>query len=228
MHSEDRSHSGDYISRSRRSLQLSQDNERDREAAEHYSRRLEKNKNLTITETTQTTSSDSGSKTSEISQTSHMSNPDEDEGAEEHPPRRTIWLSGKRAFNVDPKRVPQDVITHLEELRNQEWEKRRDLRRQELCKVDRTDSSLDEKSKDRDVADAVDLNWKAIVPEEYLQYMMSESALEEEDKKWDEFWKAKEEKRKQEILAGKRSVRNMKMPDLSRCEDSVKHYWIEE
>ncbi|THY30043.1 hypothetical protein D6C99_10510 [Aureobasidium pullulans] len=144
---------------------------------------------------------------------------DEDDAYPYHP---HIWLSGGRIFNADPERVPQEVITHLEELSEQEGEKRRELRRQSYCNINQTLSEKDKTfDKDKDavyiVSDAPDVGWKAEVPEEYLRYLIPKSVLEEEERERDKAWKAKDEKRKREILAGTRSVRDFKMPDLSKC-----------
>jgi hypothetical protein len=149
---------------------------------------------------------------------------DEDTDDYQYKPR--IWMSEGRVFDADPEHVPQDVIDALEKLTEREWEKRRELRRQDYCNVNRTNEAHDEKSDDRGlVTNDSGPRWKVEVPEEYLQYLISETALEDEGKRSREAWKAGDEKNKQEILAGRRSVRDMKMPNLSKCEKLEVRVW---
>ncbi|KAH0394045.1 hypothetical protein KCU89_g11779, partial [Aureobasidium melanogenum] len=138
--------------------------------------------------------------------------------------RPTVYLSGGRVFDADPKSVPQDVIDALEKLSQREWELRSELHHERYCNVNQTDNPLSEKIVG-DVSKKAEPEWKAIVPEEYLQYQIPDSVLEIERKASDDKWKAKDEKHKQDILAGRVSVRNMKMPDLSKCEKLEIHVW---
>ncbi|KAH0150542.1 hypothetical protein KCU67_g10618, partial [Aureobasidium melanogenum] len=57
----------------------------------------------------------------------------------------------------------------------------------------------------------LDQSWTVTIPDEYMQYQISKADL-------DDLWKAKEDQDKKDILAGKLSVRNVEMPDLSKCK----------
>ncbi|KAH0339558.1 hypothetical protein KCU81_g7146, partial [Aureobasidium melanogenum] len=142
-------------------------------------------------------------------------NEDEDE-IESHYPER-IYLSGRRIFDIDPKRVPQDVIDGLFAIDRRKGEIRSQMYRESYCSLKETADASDAKTygvgKDKD-----EPKWKIDVPEEYLQYQIPDSILEIEEETRDLKWKAEEEKRKQDILTGKVSVRNMKMPDLTKCK----------
>lgn len=156
--------------------------------------------------------------------------PEEDANGYQWKPK--IWLSGGRVFDADPERVPQDVIDALNELSEREWKNRRETRHQSYCNVNQTEVvQHDGKSKKSDLELAVKDSgptWKVEVPEEYLQYLISDSDLEDEDRRLEEAWKAQEEREKQDILAGRRSVRDMKMPDLSKCEKMEMQFWTDD
>ncbi|KAI4753818.1 hypothetical protein E4T52_13908 [Aureobasidium sp. EXF-3400] len=155
--------------------------------------------------------------------------PDEDEDDYRFKPK--IWLSGGRIFDADPEHVPRAVIDALEELSDNERKKRREIRHQEYCNVNQTDVFQSEKSgkSGLDVVTArPEPRWKVEVPEEYLQYLIPESVLEEEDKASQEAWKVRDEKGKEDILAGRRSVRDMKLPDMSKCQKFNATVWDEE
>jgi hypothetical protein len=137
-------------------------------------------------------------------------------------------MSDGRVFDADPARVPQEVIDTLNTLTETEWKKRREWRFQNYCDIHQNKTAPEEKSDESGlelVTKDSGPNWKAEVPKEYMQYLIPESTLEQEDKEWQESWKAKEEKKEQEILAGKRSVRDMKMPDLSKCTKIEVQVW---
>ncbi|KAH0346136.1 hypothetical protein KCU83_g7463, partial [Aureobasidium melanogenum] len=148
----------------------------------------------------------------------------EDDEEEENLYRPKVYLSGGRVFDADPKSVPQDAIDALEKLSQSEWELRSKLNHELWCNVNQTDNSLGEKTLG-DVPKKAEPEWKAMVPEEYLQYQILDTVLEMERKASNDRWKAKDEERKQNILAGRVSVRNMKMPDLSKCEKLEVHVW---
>jgi hypothetical protein len=149
-----------------------------------------------------------------------------DEDGDDYQYKPRVWMSGGRVFDADPEHVPQDVIDALEGLSEREWEKRRESRRQDYCNVNQTNSANDEKSDERGlVTNDSGPRWKVGVPEEYLQYLIPESALEEEGEMSRKAWKARDEKNKNEILAGRRSVRDMKIPDLSKCEKLEMRVW---
>ncbi|KAH0384064.1 hypothetical protein KCU92_g4836, partial [Aureobasidium melanogenum] len=147
-------------------------------------------------------------------------NVDEDEEEDLYRPK--VYLSGGRIFDADPKRVPQDVIDALLDIDKRERALRSQLYRERHCNFNETAGVFDEKPVGVEKAEP---KWKIAVPEEYLQYQIPDSVLEEENKSWDDAWKAKDEKHKQDILAGRVSVRNMKMPDLSKCEKLEVHVW---
>lgn len=150
-------------------------------------------------------------------------NEDEDDYEPLYPQR--IYLSGRRIFDADPKRVPQDVIDALLEIDKRESMLRSELHRERFCKVNQTkDNAVDEEDVII-VPEKGEPKWKVAVAEEFLQYQIPDSILEMERKSRDEEWKAKDEERKQDILAGRVSVRNMKIPDLSKCEKLEVHVW---
>ncbi|KAH0366000.1 hypothetical protein KCU65_g5643, partial [Aureobasidium melanogenum] len=141
---------------------------------------------------------------------------EDDDEVESHYPER-IYLSGRRIFDIDPKRVPQDVIDGLFAIDRREGEIRSQMYRESYCNPRETTDASDAKTYGVD-KDNEESSWKIAVPEEYLQYRIPESILEIERENRNVKWEAQEEERKQEILAGKVSVRNMKMPDLSKCK----------
>jgi hypothetical protein len=155
--------------------------------------------------------------------------PDEDEDDYRFKPK--IWLSGGRIFDADPEYVPRAVIDALEELSENERKKRREIRRQEYCNVNQTEFVQSEKSEKSGldvITNRPEPRWKAEVPEEYLRYLIPGSVLEEEDKASQEAWKVREEKDEEDILAGRRSVRDMKLPDMSKCQKFNLTVWDEE
>ncbi|KAI4853990.1 hypothetical protein E4T44_00485 [Aureobasidium sp. EXF-8845] len=145
---------------------------------------------------------------------------DEEDDEDKYQSQPRIWMSDGRVFEADPALVPQDVINTLHNLTESEREYRRERRHQQYCEVQQNKTAQEESSEESGlelITKGSGPEWKAKVPEEYLRYLISESTLEEEDRIWQEVWKAKEEKKKQEILAGRRSVRDMKLPNLSKC-----------
>jgi hypothetical protein len=155
--------------------------------------------------------------------------PDEDEDDYRFKPK--IWLSGGRIFDADPEHVPRTVIDALEELSENERNKRREIRHQDYCNVNQTGIVQREKSEVSGLAvvtNRPESRWKVEVPEEYLKYLIPESVLEEEDKASQEVWKIRDEEDKEDILAGRRSVRNMKLPDMSKCQKINVTVWDEE
>jgi hypothetical protein len=156
---------------------------------------------------------------------------DEDEDKDNFERHARIWMSGGRVFDADPTRVPQDVIDTLHNLTETEWKTRREWRHQQYCEVQQNKTVRDEKSEDRGVKLVTQESgpkWRVEVPEEYLKYLIPESQIEEEDRMWEEAWKAKDQKKKQEILAGRRSIRDMKLPDLSKCTKIEIQVWDED
>ncbi|KAG9858593.1 hypothetical protein KCU98_g571, partial [Aureobasidium melanogenum] len=149
-------------------------------------------------------------------------NEDEDDDDDETLYPQKIYLSGRRIFDADPKRVPQDVINALLDIDRREGEIRSQLYRERYCNFNETTGAFDEKPVGVEKAEP---KWKIAVPEEYLQYQIPDSILEVERKARDDKWKAKDQEHKQDILAGRVSVRNMKMPDLSKCEKLEVHVW---
>ncbi|CAD0096019.1 unnamed protein product [Aureobasidium mustum] len=147
---------------------------------------------------------------------------DGDEDEDDHYTPK-VYMSDGRVFDADPKSVPQQVIDALEKLSESEWKVRRELQNERYCNanVNHTNDASDEhfgKSSKTDAKPVSEPKWKAEVPEQYLQYLIPESVLQEERKASVDAWKAKDEKHKQDILAGRVSVRNTKMPDLLKCE----------
>jgi len=156
---------------------------------------------------------------------------DEDEDEDEYQSQPKIWMSDGRVFDADPARVPQEVIDTLNNLTETEWKKRREWRLHNYCDIHQNQTAHDEKSDVRGLERVTEKSrpkWKAEVPEEYLRYLIPESTLEKEDRMWEELWKAKDEKKTREILAGKRSVRDMKLPDLSKCTKTEMQVWVED
>jgi hypothetical protein len=156
---------------------------------------------------------------------------DEDKDTDDFKRHPKIWMSGGRVFDADPARVPQDVIDTLHNLTETEWKNRSEWRHQRYCEAQQNKTGHDEKSEDSGlelVTKESAPKWKVEVPEEYSQYLIPESVIEEEDRMWQEAWKAKDEKKKQEILAGRRSVRDMKLPDLSKCVKFDMQVWDED
>lgn len=127
---------------------------------------------------------------------------------------RRIFMSGGRIFDADPKRVPQDVITALQELADQEHENSIEMRRQVFCNATQTDGDHGKVSFDNRLNEeraAHDNRWMVTIPDKYMQYQISEAVV-------DDMWRAKEEQDKKDILAGKLSVRDVEMPDLRECK----------
>lgn len=127
---------------------------------------------------------------------------------------RHIFMSGGRIFDADPERVPQEVITALQDLEDQDHKNRIEMRRQNFCNATQTDDDHSKMSFDDRLNEgraAHDNTWMVTIPDEYLQYQISEAEL-------DNMWRAKEEQDKKDILAGKLSVRNVEMPDLRECK----------
>jgi hypothetical protein len=153
---------------------------------------------------------------------------DEDEDEDKYQSQEKIWMSDGRVFDADPARVPQEVIDTLHNLTETEWKERREWRLQNYCNVHQNKTVPEEKSDESGlelVTKKSGSKWKAEVPAEYLQYLIPESVLDEEDRMWREVWEAKKGKTRQEILAGKRSVRDMKLPDLSKCTKIEVQVW---
>lgn len=127
-----------------------------------------------------------------------------------------IFLSGGRIFDVDPERVPQEVIAGLQDLADREHENRLGLRCQKLWDFRQTNhtNSSQSKTSPKDTLDqkhiASDQSWMISTPDEYQQYLIPESVLED-------MRRASEEQEKEDILAAKLSVRNVEMPDLRKC-----------
>ncbi|KAI5239345.1 hypothetical protein E4T42_08731 [Aureobasidium subglaciale] len=140
-----------------------------------------------------------------------------DEGLDDYEDQLRLWLSDNRVFSVDPTVVPQHIITGIEDLATQEWKTRSEMRRRSYCSEDRDDDKDGGKSSISGL-ETSEPAWRAVVPDEYLVYQIPSSVLEQEMEKEQEVWEARVEKKKQDILAGRLSVRDMKMPDLAKCE----------
>ncbi|KAI5206830.1 hypothetical protein E4T39_02250 [Aureobasidium subglaciale] len=152
---------------------------------------------------------------------------DDDEMDEpEHDKQPRIWLSDNRVFNVDPQAVPRHVISALQDLATQEWKTRSQMSRESYCSGLQDTSKHGEKSSNGNLA-ASEPTWKAVVPDEYLVYQIPSSVLEQEMEREQEVWKASAEKKKQDILAGRLSVRDLKMPDLAKCVKLESYVWDE-
>jgi len=129
---------------------------------------------------------------------------------------RKIFMSGGRIFDADPERVSQKVITALQNLADREHENRLGMRCQRLWNTTRADNGDNEQDKmsfsDRlgEEHSAPDQSWMVPTPDEYIQYLIPESVLED-------MWRAREEQAKKDILGAKLSVRNVAMPDLRKC-----------
>lgn len=127
---------------------------------------------------------------------------------------RHIFMSGGRIFDADPERVPQEVITALQDLEDQDHKNRIEMRRQNFCNATQTDDDHSKMSFDDRLNEeraAHDNSWMVTIPDEYLQYQISEVVI-------DDMWRAQEEHERKNNLAGKLSVRNVEMPDLRKCE----------
>ncbi|KAK5999685.1 hypothetical protein QM012_005091 [Aureobasidium pullulans] len=127
---------------------------------------------------------------------------------------RKIFMSGGRIFDADPERVPQDVIAALCRLMEQEHENARDMRRQELCNTTQADSGYGKMASEDGLNEdraATDQSWAVTIPDEYMQYRISEADL-------DAIWEAREDQDRRKILAGELSVRDVEMPDLRKCK----------
>ncbi|KAG9945029.1 hypothetical protein KCU85_g7467, partial [Aureobasidium melanogenum] len=143
--------------------------------------------------------------------------------------RPKLWFSDNRVFDVDPAHVPQEVITALEELSEKEWKNRQEMRRQRQCNLTET-VDKDSMALSPNTTGEFEDDWHIVIPEEYLQYLIPESAIEEEDRLWDKMWQEEQDLHREMILAGKRSVRDMKMPDLEKCtkrERKVRNFFTE-
>ncbi|KAI5235532.1 hypothetical protein E4T42_09682 [Aureobasidium subglaciale] len=134
-----------------------------------------------------------------------------DEPVFEYHPR--VWFSDARVFDADPAHVPQEAITALEELMEQEWQEREGMRRQRMCNI----VDKDTMAMSRDPSDVLEDDWRITIPEEYMPYLIPQSVIEEEDKREEEFWQERSESNRKKILAGTHSIRDMEMPDLSKC-----------
>ncbi|CAD0091024.1 unnamed protein product [Aureobasidium vineae] len=147
----------------------------------------------------------------------------ETEGSQEEPVR--VYMSSGRIFDADPERVPQDAVVALQNLTEQEHKNRRDMRRRQMCNFDQSDNDNDKKSSSDDDGSVrvPEPTWKVTVPDEYMQYLIPDSVLDEENQKIENCWREKAEKEKKDILAGKKSVRDLKMPDLSKCKKFENH-----
>ncbi|KAH0383226.1 hypothetical protein KCU92_g5542, partial [Aureobasidium melanogenum] len=127
---------------------------------------------------------------------------------------RRIFMSGGRIFDADPKRVPEDVIAALQKLSEQEHENAMGMRCQKFCNTtqfDGGDSRMSSEDATNEGRATLDQSWMVKIPDEYMQYQISKADL-------DDLWKAKEDQDKKDILVGKLSVRNVEMPDLSKCK----------
>lgn len=88
------------------------------------------------------------------------------------------------------------------------------MRRQKYRKAAESGGEFSKISPEHDTINgwaAFDQSWMVTVPDEYMQYQIPESVV-------DDAWRAKEARGKKDILAGKLSVRNVEMPDLSKCK----------
>jgi hypothetical protein len=139
--------------------------------------------------------------------------------------RPKIWFSDDRVFDADPVHVPQEVITALKKLLERERKEREGMRRQRMCNIPET-VDKDTMAMSRDPSDVLKDDWHITIPEEYMQYFIPQSVIEEEDKREGELWQERYESNRKKILAGTRSVRDMEMPDLLECtkrERRVRH-----
>ncbi|KAI5247573.1 hypothetical protein E4T43_02047 [Aureobasidium subglaciale] len=146
-----------------------------------------------------------------------------DEGLDDYEYQPRIWLSDNRVFNVDPNVVPQHIITGIEDLATQEWKTRLEMRQSSYCSEDPYDNSKDGEKSSKSNLEAAEPAWKVVVPDEYLVYQIPASVLDQEMGKEQEVWEARAENKKQDILAGRLSVRDMKVPDLTKCEMLAAH-----
>ncbi|KAH0366152.1 hypothetical protein KCU65_g5530, partial [Aureobasidium melanogenum] len=131
---------------------------------------------------------------------------------------RRIFMTGGRIFDADPDRVPQEVIAALQKLSEQEDENATEMRRQRYCNATESDGEFSKMSPEDDTIDGratLDQSWMVTIPDEYMQYQIPESVV-------DDAWRAKEAQDKKDILTGKLSVRDVEMPDLSKCK-KVEH-----
>ncbi|KAG9664123.1 hypothetical protein KCU64_g887, partial [Aureobasidium melanogenum] len=127
---------------------------------------------------------------------------------------RRIFMTGGRIFDADPDHVPQDVIVALQELSEQEDKNATEMRRQRYCNATGFDGQYGNMSLEDDTIEggvALDQSWMVTIPSEYIQYQIPESVV-------DDAWSAKEAQDKKDILTGKLSVRDVEMPDLSKCK----------
>lgn len=126
---------------------------------------------------------------------------------------RRIFMSGGRVFDANPERVPQEVITALQELSDQDHKNMVQFRRSQFCNATQSDGDhgkVFSGDNAREGQDALDQSWMITTPDEYIQYRLTEAVL-------DNMWRAKQERDHNDILAGKLSVRDVGMPDLSKC-----------
>lgn len=130
--------------------------------------------------------------------------------------RPKLWFSDDRVFDVDPAHVPQEAITALKGLAEKERKNRRDMRLQRMCNTTQT---VDKGSMAMSSAPSgvFEDDWHITIPDEYMQYLIPQGVIEEEDRLMEKLWTEQDELNKKKILAGTRSVRDMKMLDLSKC-----------
>ncbi|KAH0333651.1 hypothetical protein KCU81_g9792, partial [Aureobasidium melanogenum] len=131
-----------------------------------------------------------------------------------HKSGRKIFMPSGRIFDIDPRRVPEDVIAALQNLSDQEFENSRELRREKFCNATEFDGRDSNMSSDDDANEGqatLDQSWMVRIPSEYMQYQISKVEM-------DNMWKEQDEEDKKVILAGELSVRNVEMPDLSKCK----------
>ncbi|KEQ58677.1 uncharacterized protein M437DRAFT_69823 [Aureobasidium melanogenum CBS 110374] len=114
--------------------------------------------------------------------------------------RPKLWFSDNRVFDVDPAHVPQEVITALEELSEKEWKNRQEMRRQRQCNLTET-VDKDSMALSPNTTGESEYDWHIVIPEEYLQYLIPESAIEEEDRLWDKMWQEEQDLHREMILA---------------------------
>jgi hypothetical protein len=139
--------------------------------------------------------------------------------------RPKTWFSNGRVFDADPAHVPQEVIATLEKLLEQERKGREGMRRQRMCNIPETVDE-DTMAMFRDPSDVLKDDWHITIPEEYMQYLIPQSVIEEEDKRQEELWQERFKSNRKKILAGTYSIRDMEMPDLLKCtkrERRVRH-----
>ncbi|KAK5999346.1 hypothetical protein QM012_005564 [Aureobasidium pullulans] len=95
--------------------------------------------------------------------------------------RPKLWLSNDRIFDIDPAHVPQAVITALKELSGKEEETIEDMRRQRICNIFKT-VDKDSMAMSHNPSGVSEDDWNIAIPDEYMQYLIPESVIEEEDR----------------------------------------------